>query len=92
MNWTRLTLGALVLSLACAPKPGAEAPLPKPNVDPGRVSPPEARVPPPGKDAEPAEDTLQPMVPAEAAYSHGWPALESSGSFSNTLRTMAGAC
>ena len=76
----RLTLGALVLSLACAPKPAAENPRPKPNIDPGRVSPPTAEVPPPGKDAEQLpDDTLQPMVPAEAAYSHGWMPLSSTG-------------
>ncbi|HEX6433526.1 MAG TPA: S8 family serine peptidase, partial [Gemmatimonadales bacterium] len=76
---TRLTFGVLVLSLACAPKPAAEAPLPKPNIDPGRVSPP-PEVPPPGKDTQSAiEDTLQPMVPAEAAYSHGWMPLASTG-------------
>lgn len=80
MLWTRLTLGALILSLACAPKPAAEAPLPKPNIDPGRVSPPTAEVPPPGKDTQSAiDDTLQPMVPAEAAYSHGWMPLASTG-------------
>ena len=77
---TRLTHGALVLLLACAPKPAAEAPLPKPNIDPGRVSPPPPEVPPPGKDTDtPLEDTLQPMVPAEAAYSHGWMPLASTG-------------
>jgi tripeptidyl-peptidase-2 len=80
MPWTRLTVGAFVFLLACAPKPRAETPPPKPNIDPGRVSPPTAEVPPPGKDAEPGlEDTLQPMVPAEAAYSHGWMPLASTG-------------
>jgi tripeptidyl-peptidase II len=75
----RLTLGVLVLSLACAPKP-AEAPLPKPNIDPGRISVPPEEVPPPGKDTESIiEDTLQPMVPPVAAYSHGWMPLASTG-------------
>jgi tripeptidyl-peptidase-2 len=81
MLWTRLLFGAVVSTLACAPKqPPAERPLPKPNVDPGRVPPAKIRVPPPGKEPEPVpEDTTHPMVPPAAAYSHGWMPLASTG-------------
>jgi subtilisin family serine protease len=77
----RFTLGALALTLACAPKqPAPEAPLPKPNIDPGRATPTKIKVPPPAKEPEPeAEDSLRPMVPAEAAYTHGWMPLASTG-------------
>jgi subtilisin family serine protease len=77
----RTTLGALALLLACAPKqPAADAPLPKPNVDPGQVAPAKIKVPAPAKEPEPSlEDSLRPMVPAEAAYSHGWMPLASTG-------------
>lgn len=76
----RLTLGALALTLACAPKqPAPQAPLPKPNVDPGRTSPGKIKLPPPAKEPQLAEDTLRPMVPAEAAYAHGWMPLASTG-------------
>jgi tripeptidyl-peptidase II len=64
----------LVLLAACAAKQTApERPLPKPNIDPGR-KPPVAHAPAP----EP-EDTLRPMVPADAAYAHGWMPLASTG-------------
>jgi tripeptidyl-peptidase-2 len=81
MPWTRLALGALALILACAPKQRtAEAPPPKPNVDPGRIPPEKIKVPPPAKESEPEpEQPLQPMVPPEAAYSHGWMPLSSTG-------------
>jgi subtilisin family serine protease len=75
----RVTVAALGLILACAPKqPVPEAPLPKPNIDPGRVPPPAVEVPPPGKEPEP-EEALRPMVPPEAAYAHGWMPLGSTG-------------
>lgn len=75
----RSILGALVLTLACAPKqPAPEAPLPKPNIDPGRIPPSTVQVPPPGKEPEP-EEALRPMVPPEAAYAHGWMPLGSTG-------------
>jgi tripeptidyl-peptidase-2 len=65
---------ALVLLVACAAKQTPpERPLPKPNIDPGR-KPPVAAEPSP----EP-EDTLRPMVPADAAYAHGWMSLASTG-------------
>jgi tripeptidyl-peptidase II len=73
------SLIGVMLVLACAPKrPEPETPLPKPNIDPGRVSSPPPETPPPGKEPE-AEETPQPMVPPEAAYSHGWMALGSTG-------------
>jgi subtilisin family serine protease len=77
---SRVAIGALVWFMACAPKqPAGEGPLPKPNVDPGRIDE-EIEVPPPGKKAEaPPEDTLVPMVPPEAAYTHGWMPLTSTG-------------
>jgi subtilisin family serine protease len=79
----RFMLGALTLIVACAPKqPEPEKPAPKPNIDPGRVGPSKIRVPPPAKSPEPPpppEDTLQPMVPPEAAYTHGWMPLASTG-------------
>jgi tripeptidyl-peptidase II len=74
----RLVIGALALTLACAPK-RTETPLPKPNVDPGRVPAEKIKVPPPAKEPEPEEARLQPMVPPEAAYSHGWMPLASTG-------------
>jgi len=80
MRSPRFTLG-LALALACAPKqPASEAPLPKPNIDPGRVPPREIEVPPSAQSPTPEpEDTLRPMVPAEAAYAHGWMPLASTG-------------
>jgi hypothetical protein len=76
---TRVAIGALVWLLACAPKqPAGEGPLPKPNVDPGRIDE-EIEVPPPGKAETHPEDTLAPMVAPEAAYSHGWMPLASTG-------------
>jgi tripeptidyl-peptidase-2 len=81
----RMILAALAFALACAPKqpeskqPAPEQPLPKPNIDPGRL-PPKERVPPsaitPGPDPY---DTLQPVVPPDAAYAHGWMPLASTG-------------
>jgi subtilisin family serine protease len=81
MTSTRLALGALAFILACAPKqPAPEAPPPRPNVDPGRVPPEKIKVPPPAKEPEPEPETpLQPMVPPEAAYSHDWMPLASTG-------------
>lgn len=78
---SRLGLALLALILGCAHKqPSAEAPLPKPNVEPARTPPKEVRVPPLGDEAEiEPEDTLHPMVPPEAAYSHGWMPLASTG-------------
>jgi tripeptidyl-peptidase-2 len=80
MPWIRCSLLVVLFALACAPKPpDSESPAPvKPNIDPGRVSTPAAETPPPGKEPE-AEDPPQPMVPPEAAYSHGWMALGSTG-------------
>jgi tripeptidyl-peptidase II len=79
MLWIRPSLLVLVLTLACAPKqPEPESPPPKPNIDPGRVSTKPPETPPPGKEPE-AEEPAQPMVPPEAAYSHGWMALSSTG-------------
>jgi subtilisin family serine protease len=83
----RLTLAALALALACAPKqpasepqPSNEPPLPKPNIDPGRVPPEEIRIPPSAGEPEPVEeDTLQPVVPPLAAFAHGWMPLASTG-------------
>jgi tripeptidyl-peptidase II len=77
MALPRLRLAALLLLAACAAKQtAADRPLPKPNIDPGRV-------PPPGKEpiatAPEPEDTLRPMVPPEAAYAHGWMPLASTG-------------
>src|SRR4051794_39102627 len=81
MTWTRLALAAVVSLAACAPKREAETPLPQPSVDPGRVPPEKIKVPPPAKETEPEpeEQPQQPMVPPEAAYSHGWMALGSTG-------------
>jgi len=79
---SRITcLAAALLALACAPKrPADEAPPPKPNIDPGRISTPStAEKAPPGKEPEQEEEAAQPMVPPEAAYSHGWMALASTG-------------
>lgn len=79
----RLTLAALALALACASKqpkpeqPAPETPLPKPNIDPGRLPP---KPPPAAVAPEPDPyDTLQPVVPPEAAYAHGWMPLASTG-------------
>ena len=77
MPWIRLI--ALIVMLACAPKrPAEETPLPKPNIDPGRISTTTPDTPPPGQEPETA-DTLRPMVPPEAAYAHGWMPLASTG-------------
>ncbi|HEX6407764.1 MAG TPA: S8 family serine peptidase [Gemmatimonadales bacterium] len=79
MPWIRCSLLVLMLTLACAPKqPEPESPPPKPNIDPGRVSTKAPETPPPGKEPD-EEEPAQPMVPPEAAYSHGWMALGSTG-------------
>ncbi|HWN19806.1 MAG TPA: S8 family serine peptidase [Gemmatimonadales bacterium] len=83
----RMTLAALAFALACAPKqpekqpepnpkePSPELPLPKPNIDPGRLPPkPTAAMPEPDP-----YDTLQPVVPPDAAFAHGWMPLASTG-------------
>lgn len=75
MSFPSLRSAALVLLVACAAKQTApERPLPKPNIDPGR-KPPVATAPP----APEPEDSLRPMVPADAAYAHGWMPLASTG-------------
>jgi tripeptidyl-peptidase II len=75
MQSTRTALAALILALACAPKqPAPQPPAPKPIVDQSRAPVKGTRVPKP----EP-EDTLRPMVPPEAAYTHGWMPLASTG-------------
>jgi tripeptidyl-peptidase II len=80
----RLTLAALALALACAPKqpepeqPAPETPLPKPNIDPGRL--PAKPAPPSAVAPEPDPyDTLQAVVSPEVAYAHGWMPLASTG-------------
>jgi len=82
----RMTLAALAFALACGPKqpepkqPAPEQPLPKPNIDPGRLPPKDGRVPPSAVVPEPDPyDTLQPVVPPDAAYAHGWMPLASTG-------------
>jgi tripeptidyl-peptidase II len=88
MTELRFIAAVLVVGLACAPKkPPSETPSPetaakpnpKPNIDPGRIPAEKAKVPPPAKEPQLAEDTLRPMVPAEAAYAHGWMPLASTG-------------
>jgi tripeptidyl-peptidase-2 len=75
MDFPFLRSAALVLLVACAAKQNApEPPLPKPNVDPGRAPPPVAAEP-----GSSPEDTLSPMVPADAAYARGWMPLASTG-------------
>jgi subtilisin family serine protease len=77
---TRLALGALALVLACAPKQRVAEPPPKSNGDPSRVPAEQLEVPPPAKEPPPEpEEAMQPMVPAEAAFSHGWMPLSSTG-------------
>ena len=82
----RVVVALVVLSLACSPKqPVSETPAPtptptpKPNIDPGHIPAEKMRVPPPAKEPQLAEDTLLPMVPAEAAFAHGWMPLASTG-------------
>jgi tripeptidyl-peptidase-2 len=77
MPFPHFRIAALVLLAACAAKQTQpERPVPKPNIDPGRL-------PPAGKEptanAPESEDTLRPMVPAEAAYARGWMPLSSTG-------------
>jgi tripeptidyl-peptidase II len=75
MPFPSLRSAALVLLVACAAKQTTpERPLPKPNIDPGR-KPPVATQP----GAPEPEDTLRPMVPADAAYAHGWMPVASTG-------------
>jgi tripeptidyl-peptidase II len=75
MHSFRLVSG-LALVLACAPaRKEPEPAIPKPNIDPGRVNRPQAALPPP----TPQEDTVQRVVPPQAAYVHGWMALASTG-------------
>jgi len=70
----RLALAALAVALACAPKqpepaqPGPQAALPRPNIDPGRLPP----------EPDPY-DSIQPVLPPEAAFGHGWMPLASTG-------------
>jgi tripeptidyl-peptidase II len=79
----RLTLAALAVALACSPKqsePQQPAPAntaPRANVDPK----PEIKKPVPAAAiTEPDPyDTLQPVVPADAAFAHGWMPLASTG-------------
>jgi tripeptidyl-peptidase-2 len=83
----RFTLAALAVALACAPKqpasepePTTEQPLPKPNIDPGRVPPEKIRVPPSVTEDEPEpSDSLRPIVPPVVAQAHGWMPLSSTG-------------
>lgn len=79
MIHSRLRLATLALLVACAAKQSEpERPLPKPNIDPGRM--PASGKEPSATAPEPSpEDTLQPMVPANAAYAHGWMPLASTG-------------
>ncbi|MFL5402688.1 MAG: S8 family serine peptidase [Gemmatimonadales bacterium] len=79
MSFSGLRLAFLVLLAACAAKQTQpDRPLPKPNIDPGRLPP--AGKEPTAKAPEPEpEDTLRPMVPAEVAYAHGWMPLSSTG-------------
>jgi tripeptidyl-peptidase-2 len=75
MRLPRLVPVVLAFGLACAPKqPAPERPLPKPNIDPGRLPPQAVKIP---KEEPP--DTARPMVPPEAAYAHGWMPLASTG-------------
>jgi tripeptidyl-peptidase II len=75
MSFPSFRSALLVLLVACAAKQTTpERPLPKPNIDPGRKPPVAAE---PG--APEPEDTLRPMVPADAAYAHGWMPLASTG-------------
>jgi tripeptidyl-peptidase II len=79
MALPRLRLTALVLLLACGAKqPQPERPLPKPNIDPGRM-PASGKEPSAAAPDSTPEDTLQPMVPPDAAYAHGWMPLGSTG-------------
>ncbi len=83
MRW-RLALAVLAVGLACAPKsgeqesPAPERALPRPNIDPGRLpaKPGTPSAVTPGPDPY---DTLQPVVPPEAAFAHGWMPLVSTG-------------
>ncbi len=83
MSW-RLAFAVLALGLGCAPKAQEQeqpapdqSPLPKPNIDPGRLPPkPPASAVAPEPDPY---DSLQPVVPPDAAFAHGWMPLASTG-------------
>lgn len=74
MPFPSFRCAAILLLVACAAKQATpERPLPKPNIDPGRK-------PPTTQPATPEpEESLRPMVPADAAYAHGWMPLASTG-------------
>jgi len=75
MHSIRLVSG-LALILACAPaRKEPEPAIPKPNIDPGRVNRPQAALPAP----TPPADSVQRLVPPQAAYAHGWMPLASTG-------------
>ena len=70
-----LRSAAVVLLVACAAKQSPDARRPSPTSTPAvtlRSRRSRATEPEP-------EDTLRPMVPAEAAYAHGWMPLSSTG-------------
>ena len=83
----RFTLAALAVALACAPKqpaskpePTTEEPLPKPNIDPGRIPPERIEVPPSVTRDEPEpSDSVRPIVPPVVAQAQGWMPLASTG-------------
>ena len=82
MSW-RLAVAVLALGLGCAPKagkqeqPAPDQPLPRPNIDPGRLpSKPPVSVAAPAPDPY---DSLQPVVPPDAAFAHGFMPLASTG-------------
>lgn len=88
MSLLRLTCAAVALTLACAPKqptpkpepqPASEPPLPKPNIDPGRIPAEKIQLPPPSAAEPTLYDTLQPVAPPEVAYARGWMGLASTG-------------
>ncbi|HEU4682589.1 MAG TPA: S8 family serine peptidase [Gemmatimonadales bacterium] len=83
----RFTFAALAVALACGPKqpasepePTPERPLPKPNIDPGRIPPEKIKVPPSVTRDEPeSSDTLRPIAPPVVAQAQGWMSLASTG-------------
>src|SRR5688500_4129843 len=82
MSW-RLAVAVLALGLGCAPKaqdgeqPAPERSLPKPNIDPGRL--PREPSPTAVAPAPDPYDSLQPVVPPDAAFAHGFMPLASTG-------------